>query len=90
MFFGLKKMRRQLYSCKVIEREIYFLILCMCMTSYLLMVMSIYCSRRKEVLVLKVQKNVLSGVTLVIIIEIHQEKKGGVLGVSHEHTLKSL
>ena len=80
-------MRRQLYSCKVIEREIHFLILCM--TSYLLMVMSIYCSRRKEVLVLKVQKNVLSRVTLVIIIEIHQEKKG-VLGVSHEHTLKSL
>jgi len=44
--------------------------------------MSIYCRRRKEVLVLKVQKNVLGRVSLVISIEIHQEKNiRGVLGM---------
>jgi hypothetical protein len=37
-------------------------------------VKSIYCRRRKEVLVLKVQKNVLGSVSLVISIKIHQEK----------------
>ena len=52
------------------------------MTSYLLVVMSTYCSRRKEVLVLKVQKNVLGRVSLVISIEIHEEKiKGGIRDV---------
>ena len=46
-------------------------------------VMSIYCRRRKEVLVLKVQKNVLGRVSLVIIIEIHQEKnKRGIRNVA--------
>ena len=76
-------MRGQLYSCKVIEWEIHFLIPCMWMTSYLLVVMSIYFRRRKEVLVLKVQKNVLGRVSLVINIEIHQEKnKRGIRNVA--------
>ena len=54
----------------------------MWMTSYLLVMMSTYCRRRKEVLVLKVQKNVLGRVSLVISIEIHEEKiKGGIRDV---------
>ena len=81
--FGLKKMRWQLYPSKVIEWEIHFIIMCMWMTSNLLVVMSIYCRRRKEVLVLKVQKNVLGRVSLVIIIEIHLEKnKRGISNVT--------
>ena len=57
--------------------------MCMWMTSNLLVVMSIYCRRRKEVLVLKVQKNVLGRVSLVIIIEIHLEKnKRGISNVT--------
>ena len=76
-------MRGQLYSCKVIEWEIHFLILCMWMTSYLLVVMSTYCRRRKEIFVLKVQKNVLSRVSLVIIIEIqHEKNKRGIRNVA--------
>ena len=73
-------MRGQLYPSKVIEWEIHFIILCMRMTSYLLVVMSIYCRRRKGILVLKVQKNVLGRVSLV---EIHQEKnKRGISNVA--------
>ena len=61
------------------------------MTSYLIVVMSIYCRRRKEFLVLKVQKNVLGSVFLIIIIEIREEKnKKGVLGKSHGHAKKGL
>ena len=72
--FGLKKMRGQLCLYKVIEWEFHFLYLVH--ADNILLVSSDVNSTAggKEVLVLKVQKNVLSRVTLVIIIEIHQEK----------------
>jgi hypothetical protein len=55
----------------------------MWMMSYLLVVMSIYCRRRKEVLVLKVQQNVLGRVSLVISNETHEEKnKRGIRDVA--------
>ena len=81
-YFGLKKMRGQSCLYKVIEWEFHFLYLVH--ADNILLVSSDVNSTAggKGVLVLKVQKNVLGRVSLVISIEIHKEKnKGGIRDV---------
>ena len=81
-YSDLKKMRGQLYLCKVIEWEIHFPILRMWMTSYFLVVMSIYYRKRKEILVLEVQKNVLGRIFLVKDRDLPRNKKRGIRNVA--------
>jgi hypothetical protein len=86
--FRLKRMRGQLRLYKVIEWEIYFLIMYMWMISYLLVVMSIYCMKKK-LLSSRFNKKVLGEMSLIIRIEIHRDKRKGVLRLSHRHAKKS-
>jgi hypothetical protein len=81
-------MRGQLRLYKVIECEIYFLILYMWMTSYLLVVMSIYCMKKK-LLSSRFNKKVFFEMSFVIRIEIHRDRTKRILRLSHRHAKKS-
>jgi hypothetical protein len=84
--FRLKRMKGQLRLYKVKECEIHLIILYMWMTSYLLVVISIYCMRRSSS---RFNKKVLGEMSLVIRIEIHRDRRKEVLGLSHRYAKKS-
>ena len=86
--FGLKWMRGQLHLCKVIEWEIHSLILYMWMTSYLLVVMSIYCWK-EGVLVLKVQRKYSQWNVSHCKNRESLRWRKGVLGILYKHAKKS-